>query len=54
MLDLEFDSGEDFLHWTRAEFKGISPAVLENVFESSINRLEKVFNAKETISPTTE
>jgi hypothetical protein len=41
MVGLEFDSAEDLLHWIRAEFERIPPAVLENVFKSWINRLER-------------
>jgi hypothetical protein len=41
MLGLEFDSAKDLLHWIRVEFRRIPLAVLENVFESWINRLEK-------------
>jgi hypothetical protein len=50
ILGLEFDSAEDLLHWTSAEFERIPPAALENIFESWINRPNDVFNAKETIS----
>jgi hypothetical protein len=41
MAGLEFDSAEDILYWIRVEFERIPPAVLEDVFESWINRLEK-------------
>jgi hypothetical protein len=41
MPGLEFGSAEDLLHWIRAEFEGIPPAVFEDVFEGWINRREK-------------
>jgi hypothetical protein len=41
MPHLEFNSAKEILHWIRAEFERIPPAVLEDVFERWINRLEK-------------
>jgi transposase len=41
MLGLEFDSAENLLHWIRAGFERIPRAVLEDVFASWINRVEK-------------
>jgi hypothetical protein len=36
VLSLEFDSPVDLLEWIRDEFEKISPAVLEEIFDSWI------------------
>jgi transposase len=41
MLRLEFDSAEDVLHWIRADFERISPAVREGGCESWGNHGEE-------------
>jgi hypothetical protein len=50
MLGLEFDSGEDLLHWIGGESVRIPAADFEVVFEEFIKGVEKnTFNAKEAI-----
>jgi hypothetical protein len=54
MPGLEFDSAEDSLQWIRAEFESIPPAVLEDVFESWINRVEKCIQVNGNYFPKTK
>jgi transposase len=41
MIGFEFDFADDLLDWIKAEFESITDAVLEVIFESWINRVEK-------------